>query len=440
MSDRSQTLQKVDYDFALAGATVILMIIGILFIYSSGITSDGILVSSEYLKQVVWVILGLTVMIVISLVDYSKFRNYAFWLYGSMILLLVYTRLFGRVVNGARSWIGLGDFGIQPSEFMKVATIIMLARFYEDTRRSLTDLQRFAAGLGIIGLPMALVLSQPDFGTSLVFVPIFLFMSFISGIEKRYIVFFTLVVTFTIILTVAPLYEQYILKKDLPLLMLLSDFSYSRWTLLLTVIVFSLALWGYLSYRKSYYFWLAYGFLIVAISIGLSALGQGILKDYQIRRLIVFLDPSVDAQGSGWNIIQSMTAIGSGGFWGKGFLQGTQSHYRFLPQQSTDFIFSIISEEIGFIGSLAVFALFVVILNRCVWVIRHVHDGFGVLLTTGVASMVFFHFIVNVGMTMGIMPITGIPLFFLSYGGSSLLSAVLSVGMVLSVYIRRFRH
>jgi rod shape determining protein RodA len=148
----------------------------------------------------------------------------------------------------------------------------------------------------------------------------------------------------------------------------------------------------------------------------------------------------VDPRGAGWNIIQSMTAVGSGGFFGKGFLEGTQSHYQFLPQQSTDFIFSILAEEWGFIGSFAVFVLFSVILLRTLYVVNSANDAFGSYLSAGVAAMLFFHFVVNIGMAIGIMPITGIPLFFVSYGGSSLWTALLSVGLVMSVYQHRYRY
>ena len=156
-------------------------------------------------------------------------------------------------------------------------------------------------------------------------------------------------------------------------------------------------------------------------------------------RLIVFIDPSIDPRGSGWNILQSMTAIGSGGFAGKGFLQGTQSHYRYLPQQSTDFIFSIIAEEWGFLGGFAVFALFFVILRRCILLLKTVKDNYANYVVAGVMGMVFFHFMINSGMVMGIMPITGIPLFFLSYGGSSLWTVLLSIGLLLGISARRYR-
>jgi rod shape determining protein RodA len=165
-----------------------------------------------------------------------------------------------------------------------------------------------------------------------------------------------------------------------------------------------------------------------------------VLKDYQIMRLIVFLDPNVDPRGAGWNIIQSVTAIGSGGLTGRGFLRGTQSHYRFLPEQSTDFIFSIFSEETGFLGGLLVFALFLIICLRLTRLMRTTADPFGAYICAGLAGIYSFHFLINVGMTMGIMPITGIPLLFMSYGGSAVISAMIGVGIGLSIYVRRYNR
>ena len=167
-------------------------------------------------------------------------------------------------------------------------------------------------------------------------------------------------------------------------------------------------------------------------------LAQKILKDYQIMRLVVFLDPDVDPQGAGWNILQSLTAIGSGGLFGKGFLKGTQSHYHYLPQQSNDFIFSIIAEEIGFFGSMVVFLCFFIILIRGFIIAYSSKDSFGSYICFGIIAMFFFHFVVNIGMAMGIMPITGIPLLFLSYGGSSLWTSMMAAGILINIYYRRY--
>jgi rod shape determining protein RodA len=180
--------------------------------------------------------------------------------------------------------------------------------------------------------------------------------------------------------------------------------------------------------------------MAVILSLGMSFVARRVLKEYQIMRLIVFLDPEVDPQGAGWHIIQSITAIGSGGLAGKGYLQGTQSHYRFLPQQSTDFIFSIFTEEWGFLGGLLVFVLFLLICLRLVRIMKITADSFGAYIAAGLSGVYIFHFLINVGMTMGIMPVTGIPLLFMSYGGSSVLSAMSGIGLAMSIYVRRYTH
>jgi rod shape determining protein RodA len=200
-----------------------------------------------------------------------------------------------------------------------------------------------------------------------------------------------------------------------------------------------LSAWGWFSFKKKYYFWIAYFSLLVAGSLTAAAFAQRALKEYQIMRLIVFLDPSIDPRGSGWNILQSITAIGSGGVLGKGFLQGTQSHYRYLPQQSTDFIFSIIAEEWGFIGGFAVFTLYYILLRRCSTLLKTAKDSYASYIVAGIMGMIFFHFMINAGMAMGIMPVTGIPLFFLSYGGASLWAVMIAVGLLLGISARRFR-
>lgn len=427
-----------DIDWYILGAALVLMVIGVLFIFSSGVTSTGVVVSTEYARQIAWVALGFVFLMLVVLVDYKRVKDSSFVIYAVVIAVLVYTRIFGRVVNGARSWIGIGELGIQPSEFAKIATIFYLSKYLDQTRHSLPEFRRFAGSLVIIGLPMLLVLSQPDFGTALVFIPIFLSMAYLCGLERQYILFLLATVTLTLILVVLPLWERNIAVRPTGILFVLYEGPYRFWILGACTVTLGLAVWGFLAFRKRYYYWIAYSFLILILSLVASELGHRVLKDYQIMRLIVFLDPKVDPRGSGWNILQSITAIGSGGFAGRGFLQGTQSHYRFLPQQSTDFIFSILSEEWGFLGGLAVFALYGVILWRTLALLKSVKDPFAVGIIAGVSGMILFHFMVNIGMTMGIMPITGIPLFFLSYGGSSLWAVLIGIGLILGISARRY--
>ncbi|MCX7025713.1 MAG: rod shape-determining protein RodA [Spirochaetes bacterium] len=432
-----KTLSEMDW--FIVAATFSLVVVGILFIYSSGVTSEGVLVSGEYLKQAIWAVTGILLMLVFAVFDYQRLRDYTFVIYAVFIVILVYTRLFGRLVNGAKSWIGVGELGIQPSEFVKLVVILFLANYLESSRQSTGGLRRFLTAFGIVSIPMGLVLVQPDFGTALVFIPIFIVMAFVAGTDSKYVAFFVLSMLITSLLTVLPLYERIIARHRIPLLFVFYEKPYSYIVLGAAFAVFALALSGYRFFREKYYAGIAFASALMLISGFASMAAHAVLKEYQIMRLIVFLDPSVDKLGSGWNILQSITAIGSGGIFGKGYLHGTQSHYRYLPQQSTDFIFSIIAEEWGFIGSAFVFACFILILWRCFVIMRAVKDRYAAYIVAGIMGMLAFHFMINVGMTMGIMPITGIPLYFLSYGGSSLWSIMSAMGMVLGISTRRFR-
>jgi rod shape determining protein RodA len=343
-------------------------------------------------------------------------------------------------VQVARRGIGVGSFSFQPAEFSKIITILFLARYLESTKRSQGGILRFIIACMIVLVPMGIVILQPDLGTALVFIPILLAMLFISGFSIRYIMFIILLVATTILLTLLPYWEQIILKSSRPLLSLLFNLRFISLCSIVLVIILAVALLGYRIYKKRYFYWIAYFIFILLVSLFTSFAAHKVLKEYQVMRLIVFLDPDVDPRGAGWNIIQSMTAIGSGDIWGKGYLLGTHSHYRFLPEQSTDFIFSIFGEEFGFLGGVLIFGLFLVILLRLTYVMKHTVDTFGVYIAAGLAAVYLFHFLINVGMTMGIMPITGIPLYFMSYGGSALMCAMAGIGMVMSIYIRRFRR
>jgi rod shape determining protein RodA len=435
---RGRDLLGIDYSLLLA--TVVLSIFGILFIYSSAITSTGVLVSREYIRQILWASGGLVIALVLSMINYRRIREITVYLYLGTLALLVYTCLFGKLVNGARAWIGVGSFGIQPSEFAKITTILLLARYLDDTRRSPAAFSRFVISCAIALVPMGVILLQPDFGTSLVFIPILLTMTFVAGVSMRYILFLLACISTSVVLMVLPLWQRYIMRNALPSLEILTNSRFVFSSMIALGFIAVIALTGFLRYKKRYFFWILYGSMVIILSLGMSFAARKVLKDYQIMRLIVFLDPNVDPQGAGWNIIQSVTAIGSGGPVGKGYLQGTQSHYRFLPQQSTDFIFSIFSEEWGFLGGLLVFSLFLLICLRLLRIVKITADHFGAYIASGLAGMYIFHFLVNVGMTMGIMPITGIPLLFMSYGGSSVISAMTGIGLSLSIYVRRYTH
>jgi rod shape determining protein RodA len=425
-------------DWFIIIAVMALMTLGILFIYSSGITSTGELVSTEYVKQIIWAISGLFLILIATLVEPKRLPDYTPIIYAVIILVLVYTRMFGRVVNGARSWLGIGDFGIQPSEFMKIATMLFLAKYLDSSKHEGSSVKRFILAFGIVSLPMILILIQPDFGTALVFLPIFLTMAFIGGVNRKLLIYVSLFGAVTIALTILPLWESLISRNPSIVLRVLYDAPFVYYLASACSIICILAIFGYRFFRKAYYYWIAFFSSILVLGLGASIAGHMILKGYQLMRLVVFLDPGVDPLGAGWHILQSVTAIGSGGMMGKGFLQGTQSHYRYLPEQSTDFIFSIMSEELGFIGGITIFILYLFILVRLLLALRYVRNQFQVTFVCGLFGMLLFHFMINVGMTMGIMPITGIPLLFLSYGGSSLWAVSIGLGLALGIGARRY--
>ena len=429
------------FEILILLAAVGLSIIGILFIYSSAVSSDGVLQNNEYVKQIVWVCLGIGIMIAVSFFDYERLRQLSLYFYLGMIGLLVLVLLIGDVVNGAKSWLNIGGMGLQPSEFMKIALILRLAFFFENSKNKYSDFIRFLISLFYLAVPMGLVLIQPDMGTSMVFIPIYLVMAFIAGIKKRYLLFLIATGSLVIIGTVIPAWDVYIItEKTVQFAKLFSEPRLMLIVIISAVVILILSGTGYLFLKKRYFYWIGFTALIIVLAFSMTLGAHNFIKDYQLKRLIIFLDPQVDPKGAGWNVIQSITAVGSGGTTGKGFLMGTQSHYRYLPQQSTDFIFSIISEEWGFVGCLLIFTLFFIIILRSLFIMMSAKDYFALYIGCGVVAMIFFHFVVNIGMAMGIMPITGIPLLLVSYGGSSMLTTMIGLGLVSSIYLHKYKY
>ena len=321
-------------------------------------------------KQIGFLAVGLLLMFLISLIDYHRLVELAPWAYGISILSLIAVKLVGAKVLGARRWIKLpGGIHFQPSEWVKLVLILMVARFFwSRVGRDLTWLD-IGSAFGLVGLPMLLVLSQPDLGTSLTYVPILLAGLFLGGLRFR----------------------------QAALLIL--------------------------------------GFALV----GAAVIGSGKrLKPYQQARINAFLNPDSDPKGSGYQIRQSLIAVGSGGIWGKGANRGTQTQGDFLPIPYTDFIFAALSEEHGFIGAIAVLLLYFLILMRLIQNAQTAVDIPGTFIILGVVAVLLFQIAVNVGMVVGLMPVTGIPLPLLSYGGSSVLFTFMALGIVMNIRMRRF--
>ncbi|MDF1568143.1 MAG: rod shape-determining protein RodA [Spirochaetaceae bacterium] len=434
--DRSPTT-FLRLDIVLILCVLGLMALGIAFIYSSGVTSEGYRVSDEWSKQIIWSATGLVLMVMFSFIDYHRWKQWAVPSYIAILVLLVSVLIFGNYVKGARAWIGIGGIGIQPSEFGKLVLIITLAWWFDERGRGADGLRVWLGAIGLTAVPMLLILIQPDLGTAFVYIPILIAMAFISGLDWKYLIFPIVTGLIIVVGVLGYAWSENIAATSSGFFRLFSEWKLIRIVLpafgLLTILAFI----GLLFFHRRIYTGLLSFFGIMFTSY-LGIIGAArVLKGYQMMRLVVFLDPQIDPRGAGWHIIQSVTAVGSGGLLGKGFLRGTQSHYRYLPEQSTDFIFSILAEEMGFLGSLLVFSLFTLIILRALYIAYTSKDRYGTYVSVGVAAMVSFHVIQNIGMAIGVMPITGIPLFFLSYGGSSLWTALMSIGLLLSIHYRR---
>lgn len=351
-------------DWTLIAVAVAIASLGILQIYSATIDTAW---RSAWWKQVVFLGAGLVLMWIIARVDYHNLLGQVPALYALSLGLLVLTPLVGSLVWGSKRWIPLGfGFKFQPSEFVKLVIVLLVARYLAELRSDrLEGRDLWKLGL-LVGIPCGLVAAQPDLGTSLTYVPVLLAGLFFGGI---------------------------------------------RWQ---------------------------HALLIAAAAALLMPAGWFLLKDYQKARLETFLDPMKDPMGKGYQVIQSKIAVGAGGIWGRGVTRGSQTQLRFLPVAHTDFLISAFAEEHGFVGILVVFGLYFLLLMQIAQNAQAAPDRAGMFICMGVCSLLLFHLLVNAGMAVGRMPVTGIPLPLMSYGGSSMLSVFMMLGLVNNVRLRRF--
>ncbi|MEO1391577.1 MAG: rod shape-determining protein RodA [Cyanobacteria bacterium J06634_5] len=342
---------------------------------------------------------------------YEVLLQWRWIIYASTIASLIAVMAIGTEGLGAQRWITILGFNVQPSEFAKLGAIITLAATLKD--RDASTLFGMVKAIAITAVPWALVFLQPDLGTSLVFGAITMGMLYWSGTNPGWL-----------ILMISPLVSAIVFHVSIPVWIV--------WIVLMGIVAFrSLPWWSWYS-----------GIMAIVLNLLSGKLGAvmwGFLKDYQKDRLILFLDPDKDPLGGGYHLIQSRIAIGAGELWGRGLFQGTQTQLSFIPEQHTDFIFSAVGEELGFIGGMALLFAFWLLCLRLVMIAQNAKDNFGSLLAVGVLSMIVFQAIVNICMTVGLAPITGIPLPWMSYGRSALLTNFIAIGLVESVANYRFR-
>ncbi|MDZ7742631.1 MAG: rod shape-determining protein RodA [Bacteroidota bacterium] len=354
-------------------------------------------VSQRYGKQMIWISLSLILVLVILSIDSKFFSTFSYLFYGATLLSLVAVLVIGTTVSGSRSWFQIGSFAIQPAEFAKFATTLALARFLTSHGVSLKKLKDIMKALAIISIPAFLILLQHDTGSALVYAA-FVLVLYREGLSGS-ILLIGLIAAMLFVITL--LLGTYLILGILGGLILLVLVLYKRLKKSLRPIL------GLLILMTAFTFSVDYAF-------------ENVLQPHQKKRINVLLGKESDIHGAGYNVNQSKIAIGSGGLSGKGFLNGTQTKYDFVPEQSTDFIFCTVGEEWGFYGSLFVILLFMLLLIRILQLAERQRSRFSRIYGYGVASILFFHFAVNIGMTIGLVPVIGIPLPFFSYGGSSL--------------------
>ena len=394
-----------DLDIGLLSAICLGIGVGITTIYSASYNWDLGLAGNIYEKQIIWTLLGFIAMAITMVIPLKLFYAFAYVLYGLTVTLLILV-----LELGDRRWFNIGPIHIQPSEFAKITTVLVIARFLTYRNRDLTRVRAFIPPLLFVLVPILLVFKQPDLGTALVFSILILPMFFWAGAR--------------------PVHLFFLVSPALTLIC-----AFHPWMLVAIVLL----LIGILLYERPRLF-TASILLLVNLTVAIAApyVWENKLHDYQKRRILTFLDPDMDKLGAGYQVIQSKIAIGSGGLKGKGFLEGTQTKLAFLPEQHTDFIFSVICEEFGLIGAFFILALFIFILWRALSIAVQTKSRFSSLTAIGLATILLFHIFVNIGMTIGIMPVTGLPLPFLSYGGSTLITNMILVGLLLNIYANRY--
>lgn len=397
-----------ELDWKLIGAVLILSLIGVILIMSAQYHADSVYGQTFYMRQLIWLVVALLVFTIIIHLPMRLFDLGAYLLFGAALVLLVAVLVIGSSkLGGARRFFSLGPLSLAPSDIAKIALVLALSRFFAYTKLSVTSKRRLAMSVMLTIIPAGLILKQPDLGTSLVFFVILFVLWFWSGLSVGYLF---------LILS--------------PLVSLVTAFHWLSWAVYFVVLLAVIAVVrpGFLTGITTVVMNLAFGII--------TPFMWGKLAEYQKLRILTFLDPGLDPRGAGYQIIQSKIAIGSGGILGKGFLGGSQTRLDFLPERHTDFIFSVLGEEFGFWGSMIVLLLFAYVFYRAVRIAVRCRSKFASHVVMGAAGILIFQFLVNIGMTLGFMPVTGLALPFLSYGGTALVLAWALVGLIVSADYR----
>ncbi len=415
------------FDLLILLPVLLLIGFGLLTLYSVGHVPEEMkdafqpAESQFFTRQLIWAALGIAVMIIATAVPFRNYESAAVLFYIVGIVLLAVT-LFQSPAKGTSRWIVIGGFNLQPSEFMKVALIFLIARFLAEKKNDPNKIRVIAIAMAAVALPTLLVMKQPDLGTALVFPALLLPILYWRGLNEGIII----LLLSPVISAILTIYSSRSLRgaEDYPFPLL---------------VFFMIVL--FIAYRRRRYIFQSS--LLVALNLTVMLVVPNFwnrLQLYQQKRILDFMRPESDILGSGWQVYQSKVAIGSGGFFGKQYLHGTQKLLAFLPERHSDFIYSVLAEELGFIGAFVILVLYGLLVLRGYYLATQVKNRFASIAAIGICSYFAFHVMVNVGMTIGLAPVTGLPLPFLSYGGSSMLISCFLAGALMNFSMRFYEY
>jgi rod shape determining protein RodA len=430
-------------DWPLMMAVGILVSVGMVAVYSA-VTPMGAPMKYVF-KQLIAITLGGLVFFILSGLNYQLFRSHPWILYGLTVFILLAVLVIGRRIHGAKSWIVLGPISFEPVEFAKIGFVLVAAAILDQQNVELKSLRVSALIFALALGHMLLILKEPYLGGAMVYIPICLGMLFFSGVRPIYLlsmIFYGLVAVGIPIISIYFSVQPQLLELHPILNFFMASAKGGRPAIellfLATAVIYGL--WWFLRQMQVRIPWQYPLFLSLIVVFGVFSahLAQHLIKDYQRKRIVVFLSPGFDPLGAGYNILQSEIAVGSGRFFGKGLFSGSQTQLGFLPEKHTDFIFSVIGEEMGFMWACVVLAAFGLLVWRAFFIATESQDRYGSLVATGLACLFGFESMMNIGMVVGILPVVGVALPFVSYGGSHMVTSLMAVGILQSVNFRRY--
>jgi rod shape determining protein RodA len=429
-------MKILNFDKFLTIVVILIMVLGLVNLYSASFYSD----KSAFVKQIIWVLIGVGLGVLLFYINVDDLLNASLFIYIVLFILTALTLFVGKEIRGTKSWLSIMGMGIQPSEFLKFGILLLVVKFLTNEGVDLNKFSTFVVVGLIFFLPLGILLLQPDVGMSISYIFIFLLFAILAGLNRDLLLIILLLMFSFGFFPFLRAYIDYLQKTGveigkLTMVIISKEFTIALAISSIVVGVLSLIISRALKDKVRFVFAIIVIFIFTGSFFGNLAYDK--LKQYQKNRLMVFFNPQVDRLGAGYNVIQSEIAVGSGGFSGKGFLNGSQNKLNILPERTTDFAFSVLAEEWGFAGTIILLILYILLFYRLITLMVSSEDLKSYLMMSIITLIIFVNFLINMFMVLGLAPVTGLPLPFFSYGGSSMITNLSLIGLANNVYKRR---